>query len=73
MKINRMILLFLMSCYSTISHAHTGHDHSSFFAIIIHTLWIAPVMIIAAICYQRNLMKNYRIKAKNEKAIHEGT
>lgn len=72
MKINRMVLLFLMSCYSAMSHAHTGHDHNSLFAIITHALWIAPVMIIAAILYQKNLIKSYRIKAENKKATHEG-
>jgi len=72
MKTYQLILVIFMSCFSATVFAHTGHDHNSSFAILSHALWIAPVMIVAAILYSRNLKKTYQIKSTKQTNNIEG-
>ncbi|MBL4899878.1 MAG: hypothetical protein JKX76_09595 [Colwellia sp.] len=72
MKTKQLILMIFMSCFSAVTFAHAGHDHNSPFAILSHSLWIAPLMIVAALLYSKNLRKIYRIKSTKQKSNTEG-
>ncbi|MBL4823009.1 MAG: hypothetical protein JKX90_05745 [Colwellia sp.] len=72
MKTKQLILIIFMSFFSTVTFAHTGHDHSSPWATLNHLFWLAPVIIVAAIIYSKTLNKNYRIKSTKQKTNVEG-
>lgn len=72
MKTKQLVLMIFMSTFSAVTFAHGGHDHNSPFAILSHLLWIAPVMIAAALLYSKNLRKIYHIKSVKQKNKVEG-
>lgn len=72
MKTTQLILLIFISCFSTITFAHAGHDHNSPFAILSHLFWVVPVIIVAAILYSKNLKKEYGIESTKPKGNIKG-
>jgi len=49
-------VLFLICATPLCAVAHTGHDHQSQWAFLIHLLWLAPVIIATYIAV--NFFKN---------------
>lgn len=72
MKIKTLVIFIFISCFSSIAFAHAGHDHNSPFALLSHLLWIAPVMILAAVIYSKNLKKTYQMKSSKQQSSKEG-
>lgn len=53
----KLYILLVGLVFSTQSLAHSGHDHTSPMASLIHLLWFAP-MVIAAVMYFSMRKKN---------------
>lgn len=53
--------LLLISVTPFSAFAHTGHDHQSQWAFLIHLLWLAPIVFVAYMAI--NLLKNKKSKA----------
>jgi len=61
-KIKEKCLLLLISTTPLSAIAHSGHDHQSQWANLIHLLWVMPIVLGAYM-----LMKQYKKKLNIEK------
>ncbi|NKF52286.1 hypothetical protein G3R49_17135 [Shewanella sp. WXL01] len=60
----RVFVLIVLSLLPTLASAHPGHDHSSPYAGLVHLLWLAPVIIAAALLYSKS--RNRKNNHSNE-------
>jgi|GEM_PF-1115602 len=56
MPLTKNILLAVVLTISPmLALAHPGHDHSSAWSLLIHLLWVAPIIAVGAfILFKRN-------------------
>jgi hypothetical protein len=61
-KIKEKFLLILISTAPINVMAHTGHDHGSQWANLIHLLWLTPIAVVAIMLLK--FYKNKKLSAK---------
>lgn len=58
LNVSRFVVAILLLC-SHVAMAHSGHDHSSPWAALIHLAWLAPIAIAAWLVFKkRHLLKS---------------
>ncbi|MBL0711414.1 MAG: hypothetical protein JJV99_10435 [Colwellia sp.] len=74
MKIFQLLILSASFLLSTSSFAHSGHDHASAYASLIHLFWLAPAFVALAILYNKRfktMFKNNAQKQINKPVLKE--
>lgn len=61
MKTYYVWALFVSLFLSLPAYAHSGHDHTSIVASLIHFFWLAPALIGLIYLLHKFLKKNYQI------------
>jgi|GEM_PF-1680398 len=64
--INKALVACSVTLFSQLAWSHGGHDHSASDAGLIHLLWLAPVIIAAAIAYHHFSRKAKASQSANQ-------